>query len=237
MWLGLLADPLLRALDEHYYAGQETYRTDEWNEQGLFPWERQLVEDHLGGRGRVVVVGCGGGREVLALLAEGFDAQGYEPHPDLVEYARGLVARRGHPDRVHGCPRDRFPTAVRECEAVVVGWGALSLIPGSDTRVRFLSEARERLPEGGPLVLSFFDTAQWSRELRWTARLANGLRRLRGAGPVELGDTLAPNLAHVFTRQSLTAELEAAGLELAFYGSVGAADEATRYACAVARAR
>jgi hypothetical protein len=106
---------------------------------------------------------------------------------------------------------------------------------GRARRIAFLSQARRRLPHGGPVLLSFFDRSRDTRELRWTAAVANRLRRLRRAEPVELGDTLAPNLVHVFTRAQVSEEVAAAGFELAAYAVIGSAADATSYASAVAR--
>src|SRR4051812_47377431 len=68
--LGTLSEDRLRALDERYYSGEDVYRTEEWNEIGLSAWERALVERELAPGGRVVVVACGGGREVPGLLRD-----------------------------------------------------------------------------------------------------------------------------------------------------------------------
>src|SRR5438105_1498095 len=72
--LGALSDRTLRELDEHYYTGEEMYRTAEWNEQGLFAWEEAIVAAHFPAGAQVAVVGAGGGREVLALLGAGYEA-------------------------------------------------------------------------------------------------------------------------------------------------------------------
>lgn len=237
LWLGMLSDRSLRALDRRYYDSAGVYRTADWNEKGLFDWERRSIEEHFNGSERVLVIACGGGREVLALLESGFDAVGFEPHPDLADYARNFLAERGHPGRVEDAQRDEFPVAGGPCDGVLVGWGAYSLMHGGAARVRLLSDARRQLPPGGPVLLSFFDRDGDSRELKWTRAAANAFRRLRGADALELGDTLSPNLVHVFSRGELSEEADAAGLDVASYEIAGHADGATRYAYAVLRAR
>jgi hypothetical protein len=193
------------------------------------------VDTHFAERRRIVVVACGGGREVLALLGDGLDAHGYEPHAGLASFASDLLATRGHPGRVHVSPRSGFPPDAPSCDGVIVGWGAYSLIHGRDARVRLLADAGRRLPSGGPLLLSFFETARHGRELRVTRAIANALRGARGRAPLELGDTLAPNRVHVFSRAEAAAEIAAAGLELAEYRVVGEAHAAVNYAAVVAR--
>src|SRR5437588_587651 len=73
VWLGVLSDDRLRALDERYYARSDLYRTSEWNERGLFWWEREAVSEHFPREGTIAVLACGGGREVLALREGGYD--------------------------------------------------------------------------------------------------------------------------------------------------------------------
>ena len=235
LWLGVLSDDGLRALDERYYDAEPVYRTAEWNERGLFGWERALVEAHFPRGGRVVVLACGGGREVLALLGEGFDAVGYEPHPALAAYADELLTAHGHPGRVHASPRGALPPDAGEADAVVVGWGGYSLVRGRAARVGLLAGARGLLPSGGPVLVSFFEMPVHGRQLRATRAIAGALRRARGRTPPELGDTLAPNLVHVFTPAGVADEVAAAGLELADHRLVGEADAVVSYGAAVAR--
>jgi hypothetical protein len=235
LWLGVLSDDDLRALDERYYDSEPVYRTPEWNERGLFPWEQAFVDGHLERGGRVVVLACGGGREVLALLRDGFDAIGYEPHRALAAYADGLLASHGHPGRVHEAPRGALAPGTPASDGAIVGWGAYSLVCGRAARVRLLADVRARLASGAPVLLSFFQTLRHGRELRTTRGIANALRRARGRAPLELGDTLAPNLVHVFTRERLADEVAAAGLELVDHRYIGEADASVSYAAAVAR--
>lgn len=235
LWLGVLSDVELAALDERYYDEAAAYRTVAWNERGLFDWERQMVEAHFGGCGRVVVTSAGGGREVLALAEMGFDVVGYESHPGLMAFARDFLAERGHAGRIRPAPRDVFPTDVGAYDGLVVGWGAYSLIHDRARRVRFLEAAGRDLSNVGPVLLSYFERQRDSRELRWTTALANRLRGWRGVTPVALGDTLAPNLVHAFTGAELAEELGAAGLRVATQWTTGNADNTVSYACAVAR--
>jgi hypothetical protein len=236
LWLGVLSDTSLQALDEAYYRRTSIYQTVGWNERGLFGWESRLVEEHFQGCERIAVPACGGGREVLALLESGRDAVGYESHPELAAFAGEFLSARGHPSRVRRSNRDEFPTD-DACDGAVVGWGAYSLIHGQARRARFLDGAVRALPAGAPLLLSFFDRDGDHRDLRWVRTIAGVLRRLRGAAPVELGDTLSPNLVHVFRREEVEHELTTAGFEVVSYGVVGQADERVRYAAAVARRR
>lgn len=235
LWLGVLSEQQLTALDEHYYETDPTYRTDGWNARGLWDWERETVTSAVPPGGRVVVAACGGGREVLGLLRAGYDAVGFESHPVLSAFGQAFLAERGHPGRVRQAERDRFPR-IGPADAVLIGWGALSLIAPRERRTAFLRDAAGCAPDG-PVIMSVFTRSRIDRSLRLTAGLADPLRRLRRSNGVEVGDTLAPNRVHVFTREDVERELDEAGLVITAWSVVGAANEVTEYACAVARSR
>jgi hypothetical protein len=221
LWLGMFDREALARLDELHYetlvahtgGSPYAYSDERWNRSGLFPWEAAVADEHLPAGGQVVVTGAGGGREVLALCERGLDAVGYEPHPALVTSGRALLDRCGHPDRLHLSARDVFPGEEARCDAVVVGWSSYMLIPGRSRRVAFLKAARERLVEGGPVLLSFFVRPPEDRSFDRLVATANRIRRLRGFEPAEVGDALCPNYAHFFTRAELEEELAEAGFE------------------------
>lgn len=232
IWLGLLSDRQLAALNDLYYERDEMYRSRDWNERGLAAWEQEAIESCLAPGSRIVVVACGGGREVLALRQQGFDAVGYEADPALCAVAQTLLAEHGHGGHVMPSEHDRFPHA-GACDGVLIGWGAYSLIAPRLARVALLRDAAAA--STGAVVLSLFAREGPARDLRVTACLAHALRRRSGGGDVELGDTLAPNRVHVFTQEELTNELREAGMTLSDHRVFAAVDPVTSYAYAIAR--
>jgi hypothetical protein len=234
--LGLLSDAPLRALDERYYSETELYRTPAWNERGLFPWEQELVQDHFDPGGRAVVLACGGGREVLALLRSGYDAVGFESHPALAAFGEAFLTSKGYPHRIACVARDSFPADVDACDGVVIGWGAYSLVHSRARRVALLQQIRPHLVAHAPVLLSFFERPTDHREARWTKAIADTLRRVRGADRIEMGDMLAPNLIHAFRRDEIAVEAAAAGFEVAVHRPISDIDTTTSYGSAVVRA-
>jgi hypothetical protein len=237
IWLGVLSDQRLRTLDERYYATSPLYRTPEWNERGLFPWERDLFAAFLPAGGRILVVACGGGREVLALRRDGYDAFGTEPHPALARFAAEFMGARGHASSVAPARRDELGGGRGPWDAVVIGWGAYSLVHSRVRREALLVEAKDRIPSGNPVLLSYFERPPRTREPRWTKAVADPLRRVRRRPPVELGDTLGPNMFHVFTRDEIAAEASAAGFDVVCGRTVSEIDSSIAYACAALRSR
>jgi hypothetical protein len=91
-WLGILGDRALAEVDDNMYRRSATYRDDTYNRSGLFAWEAEAVEGYFGDARRLVLIGAGGGREVLALAKMGYTVDGYECNPALVSTAATLLA-------------------------------------------------------------------------------------------------------------------------------------------------
>jgi hypothetical protein len=221
-WLGLLDRASLGALDEHVYAdkrekvfgGAFRYFDAEYNAAGLFDWESSAIDEHFPARGKLVVTGAGGGREVLALLDRGFEAVGYEPNDKFVEAGSAFLASRGHPGCLQHIERDAFPNCDNKLDAIVVGWGSYTLIPGRARRVAFLQDARRQLEAGAPMLVSYIERPETGAYFRTLAVVANAVRALLGRERVEVGDALVPHYVHHFTRPEVESELRAGGFEL-----------------------
>lgn len=226
-WLGVLSDADLDAVDARYYDSRESYRESAYNEQGLFEWEEAALDAHFDRCRRLIVTAAGGGREVLALRERGFDAIGYECHPELAREGRARLAAHGHEEALRRCARDEWPTA-DACDGVVVGWGSYMLIRGRRRRLEFLRGAARSLPPGGPLLVSFYGRDRLGFEHRVTAAVGNALRAIARRERLDAGDALAPNFVHFFTEAEIRDELREGGFELVDFGR-------TPYRHAVAR--
>lgn len=220
-WLGALDIEDLYAVDTWYYAHSSEYVAESHYRRGLFEWERVMLERHFAPGGRILVTAVGGGREVAALLHAGYDARGFECNRTLVDAATRLLDADGHSDRVEWIDRGAWPEPSTPFDGVILGWGSYTLVPTATDRVRMLQEASAHVVSGGPILLSFLATEQFGRTDRFVARLATVIRRVLGRRPVEIGDRLAPNFVHVFTRDQIEREVCAAGLELRDFGVDG----------------
>jgi hypothetical protein len=236
LWLGLLNQHDLHAVDEAEYLKRSNYRTDAHNLRGLFEWERRAVTEHFPTGGALVVLGAGGGREVVALARLGYRAVGYECHPALLRYGNDLLARHDCPGaELHHLGRDQAPQDGGPYAGAIVGWGAYMLIAGRQRRISMLGDLRRRLVPGAPLLTSFFTRPDTGRRAGLVAAVAGPVRRLRRTPAVEVGDDLAPTYVHRFTCAEVAAELDAGGFELIDFAAERAGPTAAGYA--VARAR
>jgi SAM-dependent methyltransferase len=218
LWLGLLDSGAACQATLDYYARSCRYSDESHNCSGLLSWESQALERHFPRQGRVLVLGAGGGREVIALAAKGFEVEGFECCPPLAERANRLLDKTGIGSRVVVIAPNEVPS-VHGFDAAVVGWGAYMHVPGQTRRIRFLRALRAALEPGGPLLLSFFARRGTGRSDLWAARLANSLRTVLGHGddPVEVGDRLQGSFDHYFTEDEIREEMEASGFRLAHY--------------------
>ena len=218
LWLGLLDDHDLDRLAILQYGRWPAYSDDSYNASGLWAWETDAIRAHFGQGGGLLVAGAGGGREVVALARLGYAVDGFDCVEPLVEYGRAAVARLNLQARLFDAAPGRVPDGLGRYAGIVVGWGAYMHIPGAAQRVAFLRDLRRHVDAGAPLLVSFFTRNGRSRRLDWTWRIARALRRARrSADPVEYGDTLDGTFDHLFTRDEVERELDAAGFALVTY--------------------
>jgi hypothetical protein len=227
LWLGVLTRERLHAIDEEYYTrsrsglpGEHNYHDLEYNRRGLWEWEEQALTEHFAGCERLILIGAGGGREVLALLRLGFQVDGFESHPGLVAAANDLLREEGYDPSVGLVRRDESPDTTRTYDGIIVGWGAYMLVQSRRRRITLLKELRARTQEHSPILLSFYWRSRTPGDYKISAFMANKIRRITHREPVDVGDWLAPNYVHLFTRDEIASELSEGGFRLVQYSTI-----------------
>jgi hypothetical protein len=189
----------------------------------LFPWERQWFEDALPAPpARVLLGAAGSGREAAWLVAAGYTVHAFEPVRRFASALRALVEPEGdaavgsYADLVRAVagetanPLAAF--AVRNYDAVILGWGSLSHV--IDKRERLdLMRCCDNLCHHGPVLASFFAISDQFQNRRTQSRAAAagahlGMRaaKSRGvAGRREAGDGFLAHagFGHAFTPAEL----------------------------------
>lgn len=235
VWLGLFRRADLYRIDQHFYDRNPVYNADAHNLRGLLSWEETAIREHFGGCRRVMVLGAGGGREVLALARQGLAVHGYECNPALVEYAAEFLPRQGCDARINLLPRDQAPAPTGEpFDGIVIGWGAYTLMPGRAHRIELLRRLRPLVRPGGPLLLSFYTRGRDGGRFRVSAAVANAFRALLRRERIERGDALSPNFIHYFTAAEIAAELREAGFEPHRYTPHGSGNRDSGWAIGLA---
>lgn len=186
---------------------------------GLFPIEQAIFERHLPARARVLVVGSGTGRELLALQDRGCLVTGIDPSARALDVCRQHFERNGrHAALIHGFFED--VAVAGPFDAVLFSYYCYSLIPMAARRVEVLRKAVALLAPGGRILLSYELERRPGALLTMLARCSGAIAR--SDWRVEAGDLLQreprglPGIRysyeHIFTPEELAAELAAAGL-------------------------
>jgi SAM-dependent methyltransferase len=198
---------------------------------GLMRWEREFYLRFLKPEERVLVVGSGAGRDLLALLQLGYRAAGVDVSARFTATARAQLQQRGWDAPLYTGAIEA--TAVPgQFDAVIFSWFCYSYIPQSATRIHALRELGDHLDPGGRILVTYVPAEGSPR------RLPIGLARLaarvsRSDWRPEYGDTIHladrgryfQHYEHQFTREALEEEARAAGLTVVFHerGEVGTA--------------
>ncbi|MBA3474635.1 MAG: class I SAM-dependent methyltransferase [Rubrobacter sp.] len=224
LWLGVLSPDRLYATVEEYYTrsgrrlqGHHDYHSKEYNRGGLFDWEKHTLTGYFGDCKDLLVLGAGGGREILALLRLGYQVDGFESHPALVVAANELLREEGFDPAVHLIAPDESPSAGTTYDGIVVGWGMYMSIQTRRRRIAFLQQLRTKTRARGPILLSFFPRDGADRRYHVSASVANMIRRMLRREPTEVGDSLEPFYVHHFTQDELTSELAEGGFDTVYY--------------------
>ncbi|MFO0624125.1 MAG: methyltransferase domain-containing protein [Polyangiales bacterium] len=179
----LLDDDTRRGITAEIYAREGTWRAgSRADREGLFAWELEaLAHPCVPRAGRCLVAGCGGGRELAALRARGFEVLGFDPCAPLVDDARARFADDPGAAVWVGALQDlsdatQSPGPLRALrdqpvDLVIFGWTALSYVPDDPARLAALRATRARFPEA-PVLLSAWGPAPVTGRARRALRRA-----------------------------------------------------------------
>jgi SAM-dependent methyltransferase len=217
-----MAAGLLRR-DELQSASVEQYRVFNLSvaevDAGLTPAEQDFYSRFLRQGDRVLLVGSGTGRDLIALRVLGYDVSGLEPEPALVEIAAQHLTRRGlsaqmQTGLVHRADLDG------PYDCVIFSNGCYSLVQGTATRIAMLARIAQYLSPRGRVIVSYHPGKPQSSFGHLLSRMA--ARVARADWTPERGDTFArdvytPGLIrfhHAFAPSEFARECAAAGLRL-----------------------
>ena len=190
---------------------------------GLMGWERDFYPRFLKPDDRVLVIGCGTGRDLLALLELGYRAEGLDVGPECTSIAAQLLRQRGLETPVYTGAIETLELPGR-FDAFIFSWFCYSYIPQSRTRIGVLRKLRDQLTPGGRILVTYVPAQTPPRHLPiWCARLVAWASR--SDWQPEYGDTFIVadrgryfgHYQHEFTREELVEEARAADLTVAFH--------------------
>lgn len=190
---------------------QEFTALDENVRSGLTLLEEVLLARHPLVTGRVLVLGCGPGRECLVLARRGCSVTGLDREPEMLARARALAAEAGLPIRYLAGEAMDFRLEGESFEAVVIFSGLYNMLLPRARRVAMLRASAAQLVPGGRVLVTFLAAYRWPGD-----EPGPGKHVLEALNPAhERGDLYLLNEAiHVFPREEdIAEEAREAGLE------------------------
>jgi SAM-dependent methyltransferase len=186
---------------------------------GLMPWEQEFYSRFLKPDDEILIVGCGSGRDLLALHRAGHSVEGLEAADRAAALARATLEKHG---RAVPVTTGRIEDAAlgKPFDAYIFSWFCYSYIPQRQTRIAALRRAREHLRPGGRILISYLVSDAPPRRLP-RALTALVARLARSGWRPEPTDVISPgnpgiHFEHQFCPDELATEARAAGLGVVF---------------------
>jgi SAM-dependent methyltransferase len=195
------------------------YADDARITSGLMAWELGFADTWVNDGDRLLIVGCGSGRDVLPFVTRGCQVVGVDPAaPAVAAAARALAARGLHADLHVGFFED--VTLAGPFDAVWLSWFMYGYVPDRRRRVALLRKAASLVTPHGRIVMSVEDPTGPRQHRLW--RVGRALGRLSGADwEIVPGDDLTRipgttrlNYRHLFAPGEVEAEVADAGLRI-----------------------
>ncbi len=188
---------------------------------GLLSWERDFYGRFLKPGDRVLVIGCGTGRDLLGLLELGYRAEGLDVGSQCTAAAGHLLQTRGFEAPVYTGAIEAVALPGR-FDAFIFSWFCYSYIPQSETRIGVLRKLRDHLNPGGRILVSYNPGKRAPRRLpirltQLVAWLSRSDWRPEYGDHVSIQGRQTLHYEHQFTRETLEGEARAAGMSVAFH--------------------
>lgn len=100
-------------------------------------------------------LGCGYGEPLLDLRALGFDIEGLDSSPDMVDRCRATALERGLDVVVNHQPMESMHID-RQFRSIFLAGPTFNLLPDDDTALRALIQIRQHLAPGGSVLIPLF---------------------------------------------------------------------------------
>ncbi len=205
-----LASEALEPAERARIAGRLYGRRTAYGQTGLFAWERDWYQSDLPpAPAKILLGGCGSGREALVLCDMGYEVFACEPVASLVQTAREALQGRASvwPLSYEEWASARLSETATQLfsrapfDAVILGWGSLSHVLDDPMRERLFSQLVEFCPRG-PILFSFMRGSPTSegrmpRARGWGRRLGQLLARGRSVSTTRARERLLPHVGFV----------------------------------------
>ncbi|MFH0931465.1 MAG: methyltransferase domain-containing protein [Candidatus Zixiibacteriota bacterium] len=123
---------------------------------GFEDWERDFVEEFMTKKGKVLDIGCGAGREAIALAKLGFDVVGIDIASKMVEKAKENARKENLSIKFEVKRVIELDYPDRTFDYILFSRAIYSFIPTRKLRVKVLKSIKRILKKGGLAVFSAY---------------------------------------------------------------------------------
>jgi SAM-dependent methyltransferase len=211
-------DQLVRAISKRWndFGEPEAYVLS-----GLMPWEQEFYERFLKPDDEILIVGCGSGRDLIALLRAGYRVEGLEVAALAATKARSMLAKAGLNARVTVGSIEDSSLVSKPFDVYIFSWFCYSYIPRRADRVAMLRAVGDRLKPGGRVAISYETSEEPPHPLslaltRLTATLSRADWQPEPTDVIGLG-TRGLHYEHQFAPGEFEDEAREAGLQVIFH--------------------
>jgi len=138
---------------DHARAWDRFYAKHQGQDTRLLPWEEECLARVVTPGAEVLIVGCGSGRDLLALVERGCLVTGVDPSGEGIAIAERFLRARGTPAKlIHGFFEDTPIPHV--FDVVIFSYYCYATIPMASRRVGALKKAAALVNPGGHVIVS-----------------------------------------------------------------------------------
>ena len=197
----------------------EFWSSSKWIKKGLNEIEKNFLEKYKIKSGRLLVLGCGGGREAIALAKLGFEVVGVDFTAEILNKARKLAVAEKVKVAFQRQDISRLSLKESSFDYAILSSFLYSSIPIRRIRIGMLKNVRKILrPKGKFLLTLNFSRPPKNRRLRYTikkiiALLTLGNIHCQDGDSAIQGDDFFCVLHNFYEPKELLEEINEAGLE------------------------
>jgi len=205
-------------LTKHCYSLSSHFKgcySQEYAKSGLEDEEKNFVYRYLKKGATILVVGCGGGRECLALAQTGFKVTGIDFIKECVEAASRNAAKENlNIEFIELDITKPFFQKESKFDAIMLPALLYSLIPSQNKRIDVLRKLSANLKQNGKIFLNFLLAEKF---IERNQRFKKVISRLtRGNIPLEDGDAVEGDgeFKHYFNENQIRQEIKTSGFRI-----------------------
>jgi len=123
--------------------------------EGLEEWEEYFLRKYMNNKGKVLNIGCGAGREAIALTKLGFEVTGIDLSENMIKTAKEESKSYDLNINFDVCSVmdiDKYESS--KYDYIIFTRALYSYIPGHNLRIEVLKKAKELLKDNGFLTIS-----------------------------------------------------------------------------------